>query len=163
MNFLCSIAFGCNVGDRASTLWVARQKVAALGTDLRESSVFESDPMYLADQPTFWNGVWQLRTELGPNRLLHELMRIETEGGRTRTIRNGPRTLDLDLLTYGRLSYRFLKCGDEILTVPHPRMHERSFVMEPLAELAGQPVEGVCRRLGMLQELLRTSENFSTS
>jgi 2-amino-4-hydroxy-6-hydroxymethyldihydropteridine diphosphokinase len=106
-------------------------RLADLGTVAAASPVYETDPLGYEDQPVFLNAVVALDTTLPPETLLAELHAIEAEFKRERSTRWGPRTLDLDLLWYG---------GREIetpgLTVPHPRAHEREFVLRPLADIA---------------------------
>ena len=127
------VGLGSNVGDRERMLWSAVHMLA-FNPEVEVvavSSIRETDPVGLADQPRFLNAAVALDTELEPRALLELLMAVERELGRTRDgPRFGPRTIDLDLLLY----------GDEVvdepgLTVPHPRLHERRFVLEPLAEL----------------------------
>jgi 2-amino-4-hydroxy-6-hydroxymethyldihydropteridine diphosphokinase len=113
---------------------------------IRVSELRETDPVGIVDQPRFLNGAVALETALAPRELLETLLRIERELGRVRGERWGPRTIDLDLLLY----------GDEVvdepgLTVPHPRLHERRFALEPIAEL--DPTVEVPRR-GRVSELL---------
>ncbi|MBV8032187.1 MAG: 2-amino-4-hydroxy-6-hydroxymethyldihydropteridine diphosphokinase [Betaproteobacteria bacterium] len=98
---------------------------------LKRSSLYRTAPVGYADQPDFINAVAQLETELAAERLLEELQAIESRHGRVRTFPNAPRTLDLDLLLFGEVVLR-----SERLTLPHPRMHERSFVLDPLREIA---------------------------
>ena len=98
---------------------------------LGASSLYRTAPVGYADQPDFINAVARLRTGLSPRELLDALHAIENRHARRRSVRNAPRTLDLDLLLYGMLVVR--EAG---LIVPHPRMHERAFVLLPLAELA---------------------------
>jgi 2-amino-4-hydroxy-6-hydroxymethyldihydropteridine diphosphokinase len=98
---------------------------------LAASSLYRSAPVGYADQPDFINAVAKLQTGLSPRRLLDALHVIENRHGRRRSVRNAPRTLDLDLLLYGALVVR-----EEDLILPHPRMHERAFVLLPLAEIA---------------------------
>ena len=98
---------------------------------VKRSSVFRTAPVGYADQPDFLNAVAQLETGLPAARLLGELQAIESRHGRERPFPNAPRTLDLDLLIFGDLELQ-----SPSLTVPHPRMHERAFVLEPLAEIA---------------------------
>ena len=98
---------------------------------LETSSLYASAPWGYTEQPDFVNAVASIETQLPPRRLLDELLKIETWHGRVRSFANAPRTLDLDIALY----------GDEIvaedgLTIPHPRMHERAFVLVPLAEIA---------------------------
>ncbi|ART47547.1 2-amino-4-hydroxy-6-hydroxymethyldihydropteridine diphosphokinase [Acidovorax carolinensis] len=126
------IGLGANLGDRLSTLRTALSAIGALpGTRVqRVSSLYGSAPVD-AGGPDYLNAVVQLCTTLAPHALLAQLQAIEQAGGRERPYRNAPRTLDLDILVY----------GDQVidtptLTVPHPRLHERAFVLYPLAELA---------------------------
>jgi 2-amino-4-hydroxy-6-hydroxymethyldihydropteridine diphosphokinase len=129
------VSLGSNLGDRASRL---RRALAALAaTDGIEvvavSAFYETDPVGPPPQGPYLNAAAQLRTSLSPHALLERLLSIENEAGRVRTKeRNAARSLDLDLLLYGTL------CLDEPgLCIPHPRMHERAFVLEPLSEIAG--------------------------
>lgn len=96
-----------------------------------ESSIYETTPVGLADQADFLNMVVEIHTSLSPVELLDVCQSIEKELGRKRTIRNGPRTIDLDILVYNQ-EYR----ETEHLTLPHPRMHKRAFVLVPLKEIA---------------------------
>lgn len=127
------IGLGANLGDREATLLAA---VAALGaTDGIEvvavSTFRETDPVDYLEQPRFLNGAVAVETGLGPRELLDALLAVERSLGRTRDgPRFGPRTIDLDLLLYGDESF-----DEPGLTVPHPRLHERAFALEPLAEL----------------------------
>jgi 2-amino-4-hydroxy-6-hydroxymethyldihydropteridine diphosphokinase len=128
------VALGSNLGDREGTI---RAAVAALDeTDGVEvvavSSLEETEPVGYLDQPRFLNGAAELRTDLGPRELLELLLAVEARFGRDRAAGppRGPRTLDLDLLLYG--SERLDEPG---LELPHPRLHERLFVLRPLAEL----------------------------
>jgi 2-amino-4-hydroxy-6-hydroxymethyldihydropteridine diphosphokinase len=127
------LGLGANLGDRETTI---RRALHLLGQDgeievVAVSTLRETDPVGLVDQPRFLNGVAAVETELAPRDLLRRLLALEQELGRTRTgPRFGPRTIDLDLLVYGN------DVVDEPgLTVPHPRLAEREFVLEPLAEL----------------------------
>ena len=127
------IGLGANLGDREATLLAA---VAALGaTDGIEvvavSTFRETDPVDYLEQPRFLNGAVAVETALAPRELLDALLAVERSLGRTRDgPRFGPRTIDLDLLLYGDESF-----DEPGLTVPHPRLHERAFALEPLAEL----------------------------
>lgn len=98
---------------------------------VKKSSLYRSAPLGYAAQPDFVNAVAQLETGLPAERLLAELQELEARHGRKRSFANAPRTLDLDLLLYGSLSLALPQ-----LTIPHPRMHERAFVLEPLLEIA---------------------------
>lgn len=127
------IAFGGNLGDVESNLRRALGAVGALeGTRIvRVSSLYRTAPVGVTDQPEFVNGALEVETQLDPEALLAELLRIEKELGRTREQRWGPRTVDLDLVLYGD---RVIEAQG--LEVPHPRMHERGFVLVPLVEIA---------------------------
>ncbi len=130
---LAAIALGSNLGDRAANLHRALQDLAFLGTIVAISSFFDTDPVGYLDQPRFLNAATLLETTLEPDALLDALLAIERGHGRDRShgIAKGPRTLDLDLLLYGD---RVL--ATPRLTLPHPEMHGRRFVLEPLAAIA---------------------------
>ena len=126
------IGLGANLGERAGTLRMALAALAALpGTRLlRVSSLYRSAPVD-AGGPDYLNAVAEMATELPPHDLLAALQAIERAAGRERPYRNAPRTLDLDILLYGDL-----RLDSATLMLPHPRLHERAFVLLPLAELA---------------------------
>ena len=126
------VGLGANVGPREVTLLRAVDLLAeADDVDvLAVSQLRESDPVGMVDQPRFLNGAARIDTSLPPRALLELLLRIEQSLGRVRAERWGPRTVDLDLLVYGDLTV-----DEPGLRVPHPRLHERRFVLEPLAEL----------------------------
>jgi 2-amino-4-hydroxy-6-hydroxymethyldihydropteridine diphosphokinase len=147
------IGLGANIGEREETL---RRAIALLAIAdrvdvIQVSELRESDPVGVLDQPRFLNGAVALETTLEPQELLETLLRIERELGRVRGERWGPRSVDLDLLLY----------GDDVvdepgLRVPHPRLHERRFALEPLAELdpaLDVPGQGpVCELLAALDD-----------
>ena len=126
------IAIGSNIGDRLRYLkdgikqLNAHDKIKVVNA----SSVYETDPVGFTDQDAFLNMVIQVKTALGPYELLDELLLIEEKLGRKREIKWGPRTLDLDILLYNQENIE-----SEKLIVPHPRMHERAFVLVPLLEI----------------------------
>jgi 2-amino-4-hydroxy-6-hydroxymethyldihydropteridine diphosphokinase len=123
------VGVGANLGDREATI---REAVRLLGDDVvAVSRLRETEPWGYADQPPFLNGAILLETGLEPRAVLDRLLAVERELGRTRDgPRYGPRTIDLDLLLYGD------RVVDEPgLTVPHPRLHERAFALEPLLDL----------------------------
>jgi 2-amino-4-hydroxy-6-hydroxymethyldihydropteridine diphosphokinase len=121
------VGLGSNLGDREGTILAAAER---LGPH-RLSRIRETEPWGYADQPWFLNAAAELETELAPRELLERLLEIERGLGRTRNgPRYGPRTVDLDLLLYGDLVV-----AEPGLTVPHPRLAERLFVLEPLFEL----------------------------
>ena len=108
---------------------------------LRVSPVYETEPMELRDQPWFLNLAAEIETDLFPRQLLARIGKVEKELGRKRTVSKGPRTIDIDILLYGSF---VIDAPD--LQVPHPRMTERRFVLEPLAELAPELRHPVLRR-----------------
>jgi 2-amino-4-hydroxy-6-hydroxymethyldihydropteridine diphosphokinase len=126
------IALGSNLSDRAENLRQARERMESPELHItRASSIYETEPRELRDQPWFLNQVVEAETALFPLQLLARLLKIEREMGRKRVVKNGPRIIDLDLLLY----------GDAVvsapgLEIPHPRMTQRRFVLEPLSELA---------------------------
>jgi 2-amino-4-hydroxy-6-hydroxymethyldihydropteridine diphosphokinase len=125
------VGLGSNLGDRAAYLLLGLSALSRLPKThlLRLSPVYETDPVG-PPQPPYLNMVAELETELSPKGLLAEMLRVEKALGRERRERWGPRTLDLDLLLYGDLVLE--EAG---LSVPHPRLHERAFVLVPLLDL----------------------------
>lgn len=126
------VGVGANLGDREATI---RAAIAALPGVVAVSELRETDPVGVTDQPPFLNGAVAVETDLAPRELLDVLLEVEHALGRERRERWGPRTIDLDLLVYGD------EAVDEPgLAVPHPRLHERRFALEPLAEIAPELV-----------------------
>lgn len=125
------IAFGSNVGDSPATLQAALGQLSHSVLVTGVSTLVRSDAMYITDQPPFVNGALAGTTELGPLALLSVLKSIERSLGRQERVKNGPRELDLDIIGYGSLSLT-----SPLLQIPHPRLSERRFVLQPLAELA---------------------------
>jgi 2-amino-4-hydroxy-6-hydroxymethyldihydropteridine diphosphokinase len=127
------VALGSNLGNPVQTLEDAIDAMAALRGSLLKaiSSLYRTAPVGLKHQPDFINAVVAVDTRLGPHELLDELFALEARFGRERSVKNAPRTLDLDLLLHGDAVL-----DDPELTLPHPRMHERAFVLAPLAEVA---------------------------
>ena len=127
------VALGANIGDPAATVLAAFTALAGLPESrvLRTSSLYRTLPVGLRNQPDFINAAAVLETALSAEALLDALLDLETRFGRHRRDRNGPRTLDLDLLLYNDSEVRLPR-----LTVPHPRLHLRAFVLCPLAEIA---------------------------
>jgi 2-amino-4-hydroxy-6-hydroxymethyldihydropteridine diphosphokinase len=136
------IGLGANLpspaGSPESTLSAASHRLESLGPIIARSSLYSTEPVGFADQPRFFNAVIALETNLTPRALLENLLAIEREFGRNRSagFRNGPRTLDLDILLF----------GDQIvaepdLEIPHPRLSARAFVLVPLAEIAPHAID----------------------
>jgi 2-amino-4-hydroxy-6-hydroxymethyldihydropteridine diphosphokinase len=129
---LVYIALGSNLGDRAENLRQARERIEAPDLRvLRASSIYETAPRDVENQPWFLNQVIECETDLFPRQLLERLQRIERAMGRKRRMAKGPREIDLDILLFGNA---VVKAPE--LEIPHPRLAERRFVLEPLAELA---------------------------
>ena len=126
------ICLGSNIGDRKNYLLNAVESLHALPgiTVVRCSSIYETEPVDYTEQPLFLNMVIAVSSSLSPIDLLDSMLEIERESGRVRDIRYGPRTIDLDLLLYGEE-----KLDTDRLTLPHPRMMERAFVLVPLLEI----------------------------
>lgn len=145
------VAMGSNLGDRPQILRGALARLEAELTVLATSSVYETDPVGVVDQPAFLNLVVGVETTRSPEDLLRLLLRVESEFGRVRLQRWGPRTLDLDLLAYENETRK-----TPTLELPHPRMLERTFVTVPLREVLTAPCfrqkswEALC---GQLQHL----------
>jgi 2-amino-4-hydroxy-6-hydroxymethyldihydropteridine diphosphokinase len=140
-------------GSPEATLAAAALRLESLGTLTRRSSLYSTAPVGFAEQPRFVNAVVKLETELEPRELLDGLLAIEKEFGRDRTagFKNGPRTLDLDILLLGDLQIR--EPGVEI---PHPRLAERAFVLAPLCEIAaGARIPGCGKTVAELRDRLR--------
>ena len=121
------VGVGANLGDRETTI---RAALSALPGVVGVSELRQTDPVGVVDQPRYLNGAVALETELGARELLETLLAIERKLGRERRERWGPRTIDLDLLLYGEETI-----DEPGLTVPHPRLHERRFALEPLLDL----------------------------
>jgi 2-amino-4-hydroxy-6-hydroxymethyldihydropteridine diphosphokinase len=135
MKKLAYLSLGSNVGDRRANLEQALEKLKELGEITATSSFYETAPVDFTRQPEFLNIAVALATEKLPRQLLHALLEIERSLGRKRgttgAAAKGPRTLDIDVLLFGSSVIEIPE-----LTVPHPRMHERRFVLEPMAEIA---------------------------
>ena len=140
------VGVGANLGDREATIAAA---LDALPGVVAVSKLRETEPVGVVDQPSFLNGAAALETELAPRELLDALLAIERELGRERRERWGPRTIDLDLLLYDAETI-----DEPGLTVPHPRLHERRFALEPLLDLDPEiVVPGRGRVVDLLAEL----------
>lgn len=135
------IALGANLGDREATLREAIRRLGALGEVQEVSPLYETEPVGYADQPRYLNAVAQIRATMPPVALLRALLWIESELGRVRSFANAPRTLDLDLLLMDDVVL-----DEPDLTLPHPRLHERAFVLVPLADLAPELIHPTLHR-----------------
>jgi len=150
------VSLGSNLGDRAGNLLLAVRGMMHASLALTcLSSIYETEPVSEIEQPPFLNMVAEIGNPLpAPEQLMARLLRIEFALGRIRDVKDGPRTVDLDLLLYGDL-----QSNTEYLRLPHPRMHERRFVLEPLAEIAPRLVHPTLKQT--FGELLEKSEDKS--
>lgn len=149
-----ALALGSNIGDRKAALRAAVEALAPAVVVIKQSPVYETAAAYVTDQPAFLNMALIGETKLGPVELLTVLKKLETEIGRTPSFRYGPRLLDIDILFYGD---KVLALSD--IGLPHPRMHEREFVLRPLADIAPDmrhPVSGQTVS-EMLKQVVSTS------
>ena len=139
---VCYIAVGSNLGDRKFQIESAIKRMRALAdTKVRKiSQLIQTLPQGGPVQGVYLNGVLEIETGLTPYQLLQGLQMIEASLGRVRTVVNGPRTIDLDILTYGDI-----RLNEAALCIPHPRMAERDFVMVPLEEIAPELVKKLRR------------------
>jgi 2-amino-4-hydroxy-6-hydroxymethyldihydropteridine diphosphokinase len=150
------LSLGSNMGDRAENI---ARAIAALGQRgvrvTRESSLYETEPLEIREQPWFLNCAIAAETEYSPQRLMEVLLEIEREMGRERIMPKGPRLIDMDILLYGTDIVR-----GPGLEIPHPRMAERKFVLVPLAEIAGEANHSVAMMTiaGMLEVTADRSE-----
>jgi 2-amino-4-hydroxy-6-hydroxymethyldihydropteridine diphosphokinase len=141
MASLVYLSLGSNLGNREAHLEDAQNRLAALGRIVAVSSFYETEPVEFTDQPWFLNCAVALETALTPQQLMTSLLGIEEAMGRKRVQKKGPRIIDVDILLF----------GDTILdspgvTIPHPAMQERRFVLEPLAEIAPNLLHPVRRK-----------------
>ncbi len=145
MKGLAAVALGSNLesafGDRGANLREAVGRIGGLGAVQSVSTFYDTEPVGYLEQPRFLNGALLLETDLEPLDLIRGLLAVEHGMGRERIIAKGPRVIDLDLLLYGSVVM-----STPELTLPHPEMHERRFVLEPLAEVAPEMVHPVLRR-----------------
>jgi 2-amino-4-hydroxy-6-hydroxymethyldihydropteridine diphosphokinase len=141
------LSLGSNVGDREQNLRDAIERIRPVGHVIRVSSIYETEPVEVTDQPEFLNCAVKLETSLKPEELMHRLLEIEKAIGRQRDRKKGPRTIDIDILLGGDAVVNTAE-----LTIPHPAMHRRRFVLEPLAEIAPEARHPVFKKT--IQELL---------
>lgn len=151
------IGLGSNLGDRAENLLMGVRGMLDLGLEvIRLSRIYETEPVETFAQPAFLNMVVQLQgnTFPTPEEVMARLLQVEHSLGRTRNLTKGPRIIDLDLLLYNGETR-----NTQFLTLPHPRLHHRRFVLEPLAELAAQLVHPILHKT--ISELLASLEDQS--
>ena len=141
MDHIVYIALGSNMGNRLANLKNAVNNLTPQMNVLKRSNVYETPPWGYEEQPLFLNQVVMAETYMDPKPLLHHLKRLEAALGREPGVRNGPRLIDLDILFYDDL---VLKTPD--LEIPHPRMHERAFVLVPLNNIAPKVIHPVLNR-----------------
>jgi 2-amino-4-hydroxy-6-hydroxymethyldihydropteridine diphosphokinase len=138
---LVYLSLGSNLGDREANLKAAIERLAALGEVVAVSSFYETEPVEFTRQPWFLNCAVALQTEKMPKQFLAGLQGIEKAMGRQRTQPKGPRVIDVDILLFGNSVV-----DTAGLTIPHPALHERRFVLEPLAEIAPEQRHPVFKR-----------------
>jgi len=136
MSNLAYLSLGSNVGDREAHLRDAISRLGTLGQVVAESSLYETEPVEVTDQAWFLNCAVALETTRTPEQLLAALLHIEQQMGRRRTRDKGPRTIDIDILLFHDATTGDTITDSPELTIPHPAMHHRRFVLEPLAEIA---------------------------
>jgi 2-amino-4-hydroxy-6-hydroxymethyldihydropteridine diphosphokinase len=149
------LSLGSNIGDRAGNI---SRAVAELGPHrvrlVKQSSLYETEPVELREQGWFLNGVVEVETELTPQQLMQVLLKIEREMGRERIVPKGPRIIDMDILLFSSSVVK-----ESRLEIPHPRMADRCFVLVPLAEIAPGAVHPVLKKT--IQQLLQETPDHS--
>jgi 2-amino-4-hydroxy-6-hydroxymethyldihydropteridine diphosphokinase len=135
------LSLGSNVGDREAQLRDAVGRLGAAGRVVTVSSFYETEPVEFPQQPWFLNCAITLETSKTPQELMTEILRIEEEMGRRRVRNKGPRSIDIDIVLFGDTIVDSLE-----LTIPHPAMHQRRFVLEPLAEIAPDVVHPILKK-----------------
>ena len=138
---LIYLALGSNLGDRARTLENAVTLLGKHLANVRLSPIYETEPVGYLEQGKFLNAALEGTTELGPRELLNACQEIEKQLGRERIIRNGPRTIDIDILFYGNTLL-----NEPDITIPHPRLHEREFVLKPLTDICPELVHPTIKK-----------------
>ena len=131
MSHIVYISLGSNLGDRAAQIQDAVERLQAIGRVLKLSPLYETSPVEFNDQPWFLNAVVCIETRLDPERLMTLLLDIERAMGRERTRPKGPRSIDLDILLYDDREFH-----SAAVDIPHPSLHQRRFVLIPLADIA---------------------------
>lgn len=141
MSAIVYLGLGTNLGDRSANLSAAVGSISAIAKLMDSSSIYRTAPWGFTEQPDFYNQVLKVQTELSPTDLLAQCKSIEETIGRTPTFRYGPRLIDIDILLYGEILL-----DTPSLTIPHPRLVERAFMLIPLLEISAEiihPVSGM--------------------
>jgi len=141
MHKVVYLSLGSNLGDREANLRDAIERLRGVGNPIAISSFYETEPIDVVSQPWFLNCAVKLDTEKMPRQLIAAILSLEQEMGRQRKQQKAPRTIDIDILLFGSSMIDIPS-----LTIPHPRMHERRFVLEPLAEIAPDARHPVFKR-----------------
>jgi len=141
MHKVVYLSLGSNLGDREANLRNAIERLRGVGNPVAISSFYETEPIDVVSQPWFLNCAVKLDTEKMPRQLIAAILSLEQEMGRQRKQQKAPRTIDIDILLFGSSIIEIPS-----LTIPHPRMHERRFVLEPLAEIAPDARHPVFKR-----------------
>jgi len=146
MSNLVYLSLGSNVGDREAHLRDALARLGAAGRVVAVSSFYETEPVEFTRQPWFLNCAVALETSQTPQQLMTEILRIEAEMGRRRVQKKGPRSIDIDILIFVIGETEDMIMDSKELTIPHPAMHQRRFVLEPLAEIAPDVIHPVFKK-----------------
>src|SRR5580704_6459555 len=146
MSQLVYLSLGSNVGDREAQLRDALTRLAAIGRVVAVSSFYETEPVEFTRQPWFLNCAVALETAQTPQQLMTAILRIEENMGRRRLQKKGPRSIDIDILIFLSTQSEVTIMDSRELTIPHPAMHQRRFVLEPLAEIAPELLHPIFRK-----------------
>jgi 2-amino-4-hydroxy-6-hydroxymethyldihydropteridine diphosphokinase len=149
MPALAYLSLGSNVGDREAQLRDALARLGTTGRVVAVSSIYETEPVEFTEQPRFLNCAVALETTKTPQHLMTAILEIEEEMGRRRVQKKGPRSIDIDILLFGDA----IVDSPEV-TIPHPAMHQRRFVLEPLAEIAPEVIHPILKKT--IEELLNS-------